>query len=394
MVRSTFSALALAGALLIPTAGLAAPEEVPEAAPDVIEAPVEIEAGVPRLPDGTGFDDRVVFDRAYDDVMGMGEEVTVTGTVQDNAFLMGQDVLTSAPLGGDLFAGGETITIDEPIAGDLYALGAEVVLGPRASVGGDVYGLSGELRLEGPVGGSVHVGAGRVELASTIGGDVELRIGELVIEPGARIDGDLDYIAPRPFDVDSIVAGTVTFTEDTDMDAGFSGFEPEPPTALEAVMAWTGWRIWDYLSKLLVGAVFIALGGVAAARVSQTLREAPAESLGIGFLTLIVLPVASVLCIATVIPMSLGFLGLLTWGVLLFLGQIVTAQWLGELIFGAARPESAPTPYAALAVGLVPVSILFGVPWLAFLAVLTASLLGMGAVVKAIVRRNADEATA
>ncbi|MEO0604798.1 MAG: polymer-forming cytoskeletal protein [Myxococcota bacterium] len=385
MVRRTLPALATAGALMFAVGAYAQSDEPTE--PIVPDVPEIVEAEVPaeRFPDGFGADDNVRFDQPHDDIFGMGEAVEVKARVADNAFVMGREVTIDAPIGGDVFAMGETVTINQVVDGDVYAMGAEVSIGPDGSVDGDIYGLAGEILVEGPVAGTLNGATGQLTLASVVSGDVNVDVGELIARDGARILGDLDYRAPDPTDgIDGVVDGEVTFTVDTDED--FASFEVEEPTAFEAAMGWTGWRLWDYLSKLLVGIVFIAIGGAAASRVSQTLQDKPAESLGIGFLTLIALPAASVLCIATVIPMSLGFLGLITWGVLMFLGQIVVGRWLGDLILGAVRPDRESTPYAALAVGLIPVSLAFGLPWVAFLAVLTASLLGMGAIVKSIVR--------
>jgi len=388
--HTRFLFAAALGAVLSPAVALAAPDDPVEPPPVAIEAPVEIEERpVVRTlrPDHFDGDDNVVIDGEYDDVFGAGDTVELKGPVDDNAFLAGRELEITATVGGDVFAAGEVITIDQPVSGDVFALGADVIVTPNASVGGDIYSMSRSLVLDGPVYGSVHAGAGRVELGSSVAGDVEVQVGQLIVTDGASIAGDLDYKAPTPTDgVDDIVDGAVTFTEQAEEEVTF--VEEEEPTALEAVAGWAGWLVWDYLSKLIVGAVCLFLGGMGVTRVAETVRDKPAESLGYGFLTLIVVPPAALLCIATVIPMSLGFLGLLGLGVLMFLGQLVTARWIGEGIFRATRPELTPTGLGALAVGLVPVSILFNVPWISFLAVLTGSLIGMGAIVTTVLRRR------
>ena len=371
-------------------------------APDVEEG---LEAPAPRHTQGFLGGERVVFDKPHADVFGAGETVEVAAPVDDNAFLAGRMIVISAPVGGDVFAAGETVQIDRPVGGDVFAAGADVLIGPDGSVGGEVYGFGRTVVLSGPLDGSLHAGAGRVELGARIGGDVEVEVGELVMVEGAQVVGDLDYVAPQPTPgIEGFVDGQVTFSEQTDDDFEIDvDLDPEELEAIEAAFAqeeedssflsaaigWTSWWLWDYLSKLIVGAVFLALGGAASVRVAKVIRDTPAESLGIGFVTLVLLPPLALLCMATIIPLSLGILTLMALGVLMFLGQIVTAQWLGDLFLQRVRPGSLHAPRVALAVGLVPVCTLFMMPtWISFLAVLSASLIGMGAIVTTIVRRD------
>ncbi|MEN0063737.1 MAG: polymer-forming cytoskeletal protein [Myxococcota bacterium] len=381
-MRAFIVAPLLAGGLLLSMAAVAAPEVAVDDEP-----PIEWVGG------GFEMGDAVEFGQPYDDVFGMGDEIAVVAPVKDNAFLMGREIHLTSPVGGDLFAMGETIAIDEAVGGDVYAMGADVIVGPEGSVGGDIYGLGREIVAGGPVAGSLNAGAGRVEIAAPVSGDVAVEVGELVVT--SRIGGDLEYTAPAPAEgIDSFVVGQVAFTERIDDGDGdergvIQVWDDDPkPSVFSSVVTWTGLRLWEYLSKLLVGIAFIVLGGMGAVRVAQTVRQSPAESFGVGFLTLVLLPTASTLLMITLIPMALGFLGWLAFWVLLYLGQLVTAQWLGVLVLRQVVPEREPTPVRALAVGLIPVTIAFGLPWVWFLAVLTASLVGMGAIVLAVWRRE------
>lgn len=382
MVVRMLSLAVLGSTLGLGAVALAAPDEPQTPDEPVAEAPAFAEV---RYPDGFEADQRAIFDEPVDDAFGMGEVVEINAQVVDNAFVMGRTMTVAAPIGGDLFAMGETITIDSVVDGDVWAMGADVIIAPTGEVRGDVHGLAGTVDVSGPIRGNLNAGAGRVELAAVIDGSVNAEVGEFVVEDGGQIVGDLSYRAPEATDgLDAIVGGTVEFTEQVEgegLDIDLESFEAEPPSTLERAGSWVGMRLWDYLSKFLVGVVLIAIGGTAMANVMSAAREKPAESLGVGFLTLILVPVVSFLCIVTFVPMTLGFLGLLALFVGMYVGQLVTAYWLGDTVLRAANPESLPSPYAALAVGLIPVVVLFGVPYLSFLAVLLASLVGLGAIV-------------
>lgn len=286
------------------------------------------------------------------DLFAMGQRVTLDASVDDNAFAMGQDVYVQGPVMGDLFVMGQTVHVESAIAGDLYGFAQRIVLTDRASVGGDIHAGGAIVEIDGPVMGNLSVGAGELALSAKVAGDADLEVGQLHLREGARIGGNLDYEAPAPIDgLDGIVSGAVTFTqkvEPVDDDT-----PKEAPSFLSRAMTATAWMIWSYGSKLLVGFTFLLLGGATAGRVARALVDQPARALGLGFVTLCVLPVASTVAVATVLPLPLGLLGLLAFGVALYAGQIIAAQALGDLILRRLQPGALGSPYISMAVGLV-----------------------------------------
>ncbi len=357
-------------------------------------APVE-DVVLPPLEDGFLADDDIIVDSLYDDLFAMGDEVAIEALVADNAFVMGREVHVRATVDGDLFVMGERIRIDAPVGGDVFALGKDLVVTPQGSIGGTVFALGGGLEVDGPVGGHLHGGFGKARLASAIGGDVDLEVGELEIGDGIQVAGDLHYATVQPVpELDAHVEGVVTFVEKSEEELEFNLDEADDPapSLVGQAAQWTGLRLWDYVSKLLVGAAWLFVGGVSAAGVARTLREQPAESLGTGFLLFVGLPVAAFLCVITILPMSLGFFGFLAWGTMMFVGQLVVAQTLGDVMLQQLRPDAVGRPYVSLAVGLVPVVLAFGLPWVWFLAVVVTAMLGMGAMGLALRRAHAGRA--
>ena len=453
MHRFTLAAMAaLPGALLVPHQGVWAQEPPPPPAP--VEAPVDEEApSAPSTPAPTSkappapggdltesitekiegeirgkVNDRggidfsasryVQFDEPRDDVFGMGDTVEISAHVSDNAFAMARQVLVQAPIGGDLMAMGETLLIDSAVGGDVYAMGADVLVSENGSVGGDMHGVARTLELLGPVGGDLMAGAGEVILGSTVGGDAVLEVGEISFRDGGRIGGDLVYESPRRTEAaEGRVGGDIEYVRvrsdgsdgivvNIDADDFESGewmddHEPEPTTAFQryvaqpigALMEWTSWRLWAYFIYLLVGFAMFALGGTSTSSLAHRVRDTPAESLGIGFVTFLGLPLASLLCIVFIIPFPLGILGLMTWGLMLFVGQIVVAQLIGDLILRQFRPDAVGSPYISLAVGLAPTVFVWGLPWIWVIASFVMSLLGMGAITVALRPSSDGDAT-
>lgn len=318
------------------------------------------------------------------DLFAMGQQVTVDAEVEDNALVMGQVVEVRAPVRGDLLAMGQTILIAAPVAGDVYAMGQSLVVTSGGSVGGRVYGLAETVELGGPVAGDLSVGAGRLVLKAPVAGDVELEVGEILLGSGAAVAGDLSYQAHAAMpELDEVVAGEVTFTQKIEQDE-----EEAPPTLLQRLTGFTLWTLWSYGSQLLVGFAFLALGGEAAGRVARGLLDQPARAAGLGFVLTAALPVASLLAIVTLLPLPLGVLGLLGFGVLLYAGQLLAAQAVGDLILRRMRPEALGNPYISMAVGLAPLVLLGQLPWLGTLQWLVATVCGAGALWMALPSRR------
>jgi cytoskeletal protein CcmA (bactofilin family) len=364
---------------LLAGAAAAAPAPTPDAIPQPEPAPAEL---LERLPVRMDADQEVEFDEPSEDVFGMGQRVIASSRVADNAFLLGQDLRVESPVDGDLFAAGETVRISAPVRGDVYGAASEILLEDRGSIGGNLYGAAGLIRIEGSVAGDLKAGAGRVILDAPIGGDVDLEVGELSIRDRAAVAGTLTYESPKPAaNVDRLNASEVTFTlaeEDEDEEDDQPRVEAPPPL-LSRLASFSVWTVWGYVSKLLVGFAFLAVGGRAAGRVARTLVDQPGRTLGLGFVVTCVVPVASILAMVLLLPLPLGVLSLIGLAVALYAGQVLTAQAIGDLVLKRLRPEALGSPYVSMAVGLIPLVLVSWIPWLGVIAWFAASVGGIGA---------------
>ena len=319
--------------------------------------------------------DTVHIERAASDVFAVGESVHVDAVVGNNAFLAGDRVEVDSPIHGSLFAAGETLSIDAPVHGNVYATGGDVRVGPEGRVEGHLRAASGELLIAGPVHGSINTGAGRVVIQSEVGGDVRVEAGELVVGPGGHIHGDLTYITPdEASDVSASTEGEVDWAEREPADEDDADDEDEGA----AWMGWALWTGWSFISKLIVGTVLLLLGGAAAGRVGRVLRERPVQALGRGLVGLVLVPMASLVACCLVIPLPLGVLGFLLFGTLLYVGQIIAAQALGDEILRRFRPGALGRPVVSMGVGLLPLVLLASLPWVGGLVWLLATMLGAG----------------
>jgi len=120
--------------------------------------------------------------------------------------------------------------------------------------------------------------------------------------------------------------------------------------------------------------------GPLARRASDALAAQPGKSLGIGFVALVVVPVAAVVLIAMLLTWPLGVFGLMLYLLATYVAALIPALALGQLIMERTFGKDEPSPYASLALGLVILHLLFAIPFFGFLLQVVAISAGLGAI--------------
>lgn len=317
------------------------------------------------------FDDHVVFDGTAEDLFAGGQTVSVTGVVMDNAFMFGKTMgLDGGRVEGDLFLAGAEATVDGEVLGDIYGFAGKVHITPDAVIHGDVSIGAGDLRHEGTILGNLDAGVGSARIEGTVAGDAELQVGELLLGPNADIGGDLDYEAPHAADLPDgmTVGGEVLFTE-VQPDA-----DEKAPTALGFLLK----RAWLYIGALIAGCVLLWLGGPTVRRFGEALTTHPGRSMGFGFATLVLVPAAAIVAMLLVLPLQLGVLTMVLYLISLYVSVLIASHAIGDLLLRRALGRTAPSAYAALAIGLLLLHVLLPIPYVGFLVRLVAIVAGLG----------------
>ncbi len=120
----------------------------------------------------------------------------------------------------------------------------------------------------------------------------------------------------------------------------------------------------------------------------RTIGSAPWQSLGLGALLLIGVPIVAVIVLIVGLLIGgwwLALIALVLYGMVLVLGYIVAGLRLGRWVLAwIGRPEA--HLILALLVGLALLTLLGLLPYIGFVVALLAVLFGMGALVWALVR--------
>ena len=309
--------------------------------------------------------------RLAGDLVAAAQRVFVDGQVDGDLFAAGRIIDLRGPVGDSTRIAGDQMTVNATIDGDLIAAGNRLQLLDGAVIRGGVVAAGSNVEIEGTVEEDLRVAAGQIVISGTVLGDANVITDRLELGPGARIDGDLDYRARIPLTPEAAarVAGTVRYEEPTDDD-------DSDDSAAGSVLFWS----WQAGAALLAGMLAVALFR----RIVHQLVAAIAgeTTLGalLGFGAFLIVPVAAVVVMVTVVGLPIGIIVGLLFGVALYVAKLPIAVWGGgRLLALAGRPNA--SPYAAMAVGILVLYLLFETPWLGSLIWLAATWLGLGAMV-------------
>ena len=105
---------------------------------------------------------------------------------------------------------------------------------------------------------------------------------------------------------------------------------------------------------------------------------------GIGFITLVTVPVAFIILAVTIIGLPVALLSLALWGAGIYLSKIVVAEFVGRSILKTRNAVS-------LLAGLVLVVVAVDLPWIGGLINFLLILLGLGALAVSIYKTRSQE---
>lgn len=318
------------------------------------------------------------------DFAAVGGRVILDKPVAGDASLAGGSVDVRAPVGDDVRAAGGDISIESTVGGELFASGGNIALTPEAVIGRTARMYGGSITIEGRIDGALKARAQRLVINGEVRGDADLSAGQIELGPNARIGGVLNYGSESVLKrADSaVVAGAVTRAEG----AKPPGFPPRERAGRSWRSTAQGWvaGLFSYLALLACAAVFVLLVPVFGTHAAERVKDSPGVALGIGFATLLAVPVFAVLLCITLLGIPLGIAVMMLFPVLLLAGFTVGVLWVSRLIpdaLGKPWPASWGGGMAYVAAALLLLLLLGRVPFVGGLALSLLTLAGVGACV-------------
>ena len=289
------------------------------------------------------------------DIMVGGGNVTILSNIGDDARLIGGTIIINGKIGGDLMVGGGQVTVGgSGVAGD-------------AAIGG------GDIRIDAPVAGDLFVGGGNVYINSTITGNVKIQAEKITLGKSAVIEGDLDYQSKGEMvkEAGAVVKGTVDF----EMLKRAKG----SPKVFAAVFS--SMVLWKFFTLFACALVIGLLLRRYSREIVGLAVERPLFELGRGLLTIVIVPIVSVLLLITLIGIPFGVLGLLGFAVMMIFSGIVTPIILGSIVYRFLSKRELEVSWKTILLGVFLYVALGLVPFVGFLIQVLLMLLTLGVIV-------------
>lgn len=314
------------------------------------------------------------------DFAAAGGHVLIDQPVTGDAGLAGGSVEVRAPIGDDLRVAGGDVRVDAAVGGELFVLGGNVVLTPAVVVGRGASLHGSKIAMEGRIAGDLQADADRIVLNGEVDGDVRVRASHIELGPKAKIAGALHYLSDHELvkAEGATVAGAILRDEKL---AATPRERRAHPERASRGGRWFG-GVASYLAVLAVATLFLLVapgfGGAAAQRV----RATPWSALGLGFATLLAVPVLAVLLFVTVLGIPLGLALLAAYPAVLLLGFVVSVLFVARLLPPAFRlpaPQAFGPTMGWFAGALLLVLVVARVPFVGPLLMGFVALAGLGA---------------
>lgn len=340
-----------------------------------------------------------------DDLYVAGSRIVINGTVNGDVLAAGETIIVDGTINGSIIAVGGTIEVNGEvthsvrviganviiagvIGGDLAAAGGEIDVRDTADIGRDVIFGAGSMFIRAPVARDIRGAGGDIVIGNYVGGDVELGIDSfvisrmtdsdkendiavdtLLIEPGADIKGNFTYISKNEAQISetAVIEGQIFH---------------KTPQVREPIIPDIGvWgRIIAFLMVLVLGIAIILIIPRRSLAVAASIKRRPLPSLGWGALILFATPFAILITFITVIGIPVGILGVVLYGIAIFISQLIVGLFIGYLIIGSfSKVESRGTLVASLTLGFAILTLVKLIPYLGPFIWLATVLFGIGA---------------
>ena len=338
-----------------------------------------------------------------DDLYVAAETITIDGTVNGDLWVAGNTITVNGIVNGSVMAAGnkvningdvthavravaETLNINGDVGGDVMAGCGRLNIASTGEIGGDLLFGADSVGIEGSIEGDIKGGGTEVAIRDAVGGNVELEVESLMVLSTASIGGDLTYSSAEEADIQSgaQIAGATTHNVPEVKEDGAGMF---PFALFSGVLA----KLMGFLMAFVAGLILIFLAPRRLTSIVDAIGSRPGPSAGWGALIVFVTPIAAVVVCLTIIGISAGVIGLVLYGIGLYLAQIPVGIFIGRWIIGRFRVvESKAAMVGALALGLVILKLLSLIPYFGFVVGLAVVIFGLGAVVAAERKQRAE----
>lgn len=313
------------------------------------------------------------------DVIAMGGTVNIEGSVTGDVNVTGGNVMVSGTVGDDLRVMGGTVTVTGNITDDVMTCGGTISFSEKSTIGGDFLAAGGMIDLGSKVAGKAIINAGSVVVSGSVALTSEINAGTISITKTAKLS-KLTYSSQRDLIEQS---GAVIAEKDR---KPWQGVDPKAGMAAMVVGL--------MVAKLLAVATWVLFAVIIILVFRKMLKETAEVvekkfwmSVGVGFMMLLVVPVAALLAMFTIIGIPIAVMALLLWGMAVYVSGIVASFIFGRWLLKMTVKKE-PNVWLSFLVGIVLYQIIVNIPVIGPVAFILALVVGLGAPVMLCIGRK------
>lgn len=321
-----------------------------------------------------------VVDGAY---YGVGQTVTVAGTVKGDVYCAGKNVIVSGTVEGDVICAGQTLKVSGSVKGDIRAAGQVVTIDGNvdknvtvfgetvditksAKIGGDLNGAAESITFDGNVKRDVAFRGTSVVVSGLVGRNMDMNVDNFSINDGAAINGNVNYTSENKASVaENTVKGDLHYTKQETDDRSSQSMAAAWTSALYMVLALA---LVALVLVLIAPQLFHAVAKVGLTRLGMTIM--------VGVFLLLAAPLVVTLTAMTVIGIPLAILLGLTWILVLLVSGPVFAYYLGRLLLSKYSDNAV----ASMMMGIAVLAILLLIPIVNVITAVVTAIVGSGMV--------------
>ena len=302
------------------------------------------------------------------DVYCAGQTITISGTVNGDVFCGGQTIIVSGKIDGSVRLGGQTVTLSGTISNSATIGAQDLVIDKNATISRDLLGGSQNVTINGTVGRDIVSGSQNLTINGKVGRNIKGGTQTLAVGSTGSVDGNVDYIGTNDPNIASggKIAGTVNRTNP----------KQNQQTTYFAPIAFTiGWFIYVFFAMLVLALILVGLFPRVFQDASSSAMKKPGQTILIGIVAAIVIPVLIVGLLITAIGIPAAILALLTW----FIIMIISGPFAGYLL-GRVLLKTQKEPVWIMLSGASILIVTYFIPIVGFITILAAYLFGTGMV--------------
>ena len=272
------------------------------------------------------------------DLIAFGNRISIRGTVKGDVICFARNVEVNGKVEGNIYNFAQNLRIEGEAARSVTAFAHTVELPANGRVGADLLAFAEEANLDGSVARDAVTFSENTSVRGKIGRDFSSHSDRITLAAPAQVSGDFTARVRKAERV-QIGEGVV-----------ISGKTDVQVKARRSRYARPGFYIWQAVTLVgawLVGMLLAALFPAAFAFTPKSGSEF-AWRTAVGFLVLLVTPIAALLLAITLVGLPLGLIALGLWMLILYFAKIFVAATLAQQVF-----KPAGTTAKAMAVPLL-----------------------------------------